>query len=108
MLFVPKKTKKIEKNNIVAYVIQPSKDGSRAILSILENDFSIKYDPVTYVRKLLPRTREGFMVQPSGSRPPSVLFTASCFPLKKQILQKSFEMKGEIQFRNDMSREDQA
>ena len=46
------------------------------------------------------------MVQPSGSRQPSVIFTVSSFALKKQILQKFFEKKSEIQFRNNASKED--
>ena len=102
------KDRENRKNNVIAYGIQPSQDDSRAILSILDNDFGIKCDLVTNVRRLLPRTREGSTVQPSGSRPPPVIFTVSSFALKKQILQKSFEKKGEIQFRNDISREDRA
>ena len=54
----------------------------------------------------MSHTTKGSMVQPSGSRPPPVIFTVSSFALKKQILQKSFEKKGEILFRNNASRED--
>ena len=102
------KDRENRKNNVIAYGIQPSQDDSRAILSILDNDFGIKCDSVTNVQRLLPCTREGSMVQQSGSRPPPVISTVSSFALKKQILQKSFEKKGEIQFRNNMSREDHA
>ena len=69
-------------------------------------DFGIKCDSITNIQRLLPHTTEGSMVQPSGSHPLPVIFTVSSFALKKQILQKSFEKKGEIQFRNNASRED--
>ena len=41
-----------------------------------------------------------------SQRPSPVIFTVSDFEVKKKILQKSFELRVDIQFRSDQSRKD--
>jgi hypothetical protein len=43
---------------------------------------------------------------PSTQRPIPIIFSVANFKIKKLILQKSFERKGAIQFRNDVSKQD--
>ena len=99
---------------MVAYGIplQPGVNNDKTFIkSHLAEQYGITGANISNVRRLLgqplPTERSGTSGQePTHNQPPPILFSVPNLNLKRRILQKSYELRQEIQFRADASRED--
>lgn len=89
--------------NIVAFGVATQTDDAQFVREHLANEYGLPGVPISNIRRLVNPT---VSVTQNPLRPPPIMFAVPNFKIKKLILQKSFEKKGAVQFRNDVSKTD--
>ena len=93
------------KLNLIAYGVSPTDDDTNFVIQHLASDYSLPGVKILNLKRLGANNPP---TQQVPDRPPPILFSVTDIATKVKILKKSVELKADIQFHSDESREDRA